>query len=124
MRYLLGILLAVYASAAMPALAGDCPAGGREEKLALIAKAPYCEEAARLFKLCAIGARLDGELAASANEVCEKTSFAKMTKKKREAYEAAISACNAPYAKKRGSINRSAAARCRVDVMEDYSKRQ
>ena len=123
MRYLLGMLLAICSLAAMPALAGDCPAGGRQEKLALIAKAPSCQEAARLFKLCAIGARLDGELAASANEVCEKTSFAKMTKKKREAYEAAISACNAPYAKKRGSINRSAAARCRVDVMEDYSKR-
>jgi hypothetical protein len=94
----------------MPALAGDCPAAGREERLGLIEKASSCLEAARLFEHCGIGASLDGELALRVSQVCEKTSLAKMPEQELEAYGAAIDACNARYARKRGSMYRSASA--------------
>ena len=41
---------------AVPACASDCPVAGRDEKLALLAKAQNCNEAANLFKRCAIEA--------------------------------------------------------------------
>ncbi len=102
--------------------AGDCPAAGRETKFELIANAPSCQEAARLFKLCAVGASLDGELALRVSEVCEKSFLTGLPGKEREAYEAAIDACNAPYAGKRGTMYRSVAAHCRVDVMARFAK--
>jgi len=77
----------------------------------------------RLFNRCAIGASLDGRLALSVMKVCEKTSLYRMSAKEREAYNAAIDACNAPYVMKRGTIYRSVAAHCRVDVMAEYAKR-
>jgi len=121
MRRSLGILSVICALAATPAFARDCPAAGGDERRAVIAKAPSCQEAARLFKLCAIGATLDGELAAAVEEVCEKP-LATLPEEKREAYEAAIEACNAPYARKRGSLYRSLAAWCRVDAMASYAE--
>ena len=108
---------------AVAALAGDCPVTGREEKLGLVANAPTCQEAARLFNLCTIGASFDAELALQVHDVCEKTSLAKLPEKERQAYKAAIRACNAPYVKKRGTIYRSVAAHCRVDAMADFAKR-
>ncbi|MFZ1109819.1 MAG: hypothetical protein WAN43_15910 [Rhodomicrobium sp.] len=107
---------------ALPAAARDCPAAGREEKLAFVAAAPSCQEAARRFRRCAIGARLDGDLALRVNDVCEKAWLSHLRGPKRAAYEAAIGACNAPYAARQGSMSRSAAAHCRVDVMAEYAK--
>jgi hypothetical protein len=123
MWHSISISLAICCFSAAPALAGDCPAGEGDGKVALVAKASSCQEAVRLFKLCAIGASLDGRLAASVHEVCERTVIAKLPEKEREAYEAAIAACNAPYVRKRGTIYRSVAAHCRVDVMADFAKR-
>lgn len=119
--FVIGFALCCLSSLA--ALAGDCPVTGREEKLGLVANAPTCQEAARLFNLCTIGASFDAELALRVDEVCEKTSLAKLPENERQAYEAAIDACNAPYVKKRGTINRSVAAHCRVDAMADFAKR-
>ncbi|MGO9543808.1 MAG: hypothetical protein ACLPPF_03325 [Rhodomicrobium sp.] len=111
-----------FAGMTVLAQAGECPAAGREAKFELIASAPSCQEAARLFKLCAVGASFDGELALRVDRVCEKSFLSGLPGKEREAYEAAIDSCNAPYAKKRGSIYRSVAARCRVDVMLQFAK--
>jgi hypothetical protein len=100
----------------------DCPIAGRQTRRSLIASAQTCEEAARLFRLCATGASLDGKLALSVGKVCEKSFLAKLPPKERDAYQAAIDACNAPYIHKRGTLYRSAAAHCRVGVMADFAK--
>jgi hypothetical protein len=102
--------------------AKDCPAAGGKAKLSLIESAETCQEAVRLFRLCAIGASLDGRLALQAGKVCEKRFLAQLQGKERDAYRAAIDACNAPYASKRGTIYRSVAAHCRVDAMAAFAK--
>jgi hypothetical protein len=70
-----------------------------------------------------MGASIDGRLALSVMKVCDKSSLARMPAKERAAYEAAIEGCNRPYALKPGTIYRSVAARCRVDVMAQYAGR-
>jgi hypothetical protein len=72
--------------------AKEGPAAGREPRLLLIDTAPTCQEAARLFRLCAIGATLDGELALSVEKVCKRSFLAQLLGKVREAYQAAIDA--------------------------------
>jgi hypothetical protein len=122
-RYRFLIPSTIYAFVQMTSLtmARDCPVAGGETKLSLIASAQTCQEAARLFRLCAIGASLDGRLALSVENVCEKTLF-RLPEKEREAYRAAIDACNAANARKRGTIYRAVAAHCRVDAMDAFAK--
>jgi hypothetical protein len=90
--------------------------------VAVIASAQTCQKTVRLFKRCAIGASLDGRLALSVMKVCERSSLARMPAKERAAYEAEIDGCNRPYVLKRGTIYRSVAAHCRVDVMAQYDR--
>jgi hypothetical protein len=125
MRQLLVISFAIFTCTQIGSSAGAqrCPVSNGNEKVALVARATSCQDAVRLFKRCAIGATLDGRLALSVTRVCEKTSLARMPAKERAAYEAAIDGCNAPYALKRGTIYRSVAAHCRVDVMAQYAGR-
>ncbi len=104
-----------------PAAGGDCPAAGRDGRLAYLAAAPSCQQAALRFKRCAIGARLDGELALRVEEVCGKAFLSRLRGEDRAGDEAAIDACNAPNAKKLGGIYRSIAAHCRVGVMAKYA---
>ena len=116
------IILFVAAGLAGRAFAGDCPAAGGDGRRAFVARAPSCEKAARRFKGCAIGARLDGVLALGVEGVCDKAYLSRLRGRERAAYRAAIEACNAPYAKKQGSIYRSSAAHCRVDIMAKYAR--
>jgi hypothetical protein len=110
------------AMAATPAPARNCPVSGGNERQKFISEAPSCEEAVRRFKLCAIGATLDGPLSARVGEVCEKAYLSKLPENERKAYAAAIYACNAPYVAKRATIYRSVSAHCRVDAMAQYAK--
>ncbi len=110
------------AMAATPSPAGNCPVSGGGERQNFVREAPSCEEAVRRFKLCSIGASLDGPLALRVSEVCEKAYLSKLPEKEREAYRAAIDACNAPYAARQGTMYRSIAAFCRVDMMAQYAK--
>lgn len=123
MRSLLGLAVAVWCFTALtvPASAGGCPVAGRDEKLALLAKVRSCNEAAALFKRCAIGASLDAMLTVPVEEVCERSRLVNLSPEERKAYEAAIHDCNAPYVRKRGTIYRSIAAHCRVEVMAKYA---
>ena len=123
-RYLVLAAFPAYALIHMTSAAGakDCPAAGEKTKFSLIESAQTCQEAARLFALCAVGASLDGRLALSVEKVCERSFLAQLPAKEREAYRAAIDACNAPYATKRGTIYRSVAAHCRVDIMAAFAK--
>src|SRR5215469_6133894 len=114
MKQLLVISIAIFSCAQFEssAAAERCPVTGGDARRAIIARAPSCQDAVRLFKRCAIGANLDGWLALSVMKVCEKSSLARMPAKERAAYEAAIDGCNRPYALKRGTIYRSVAAHC------------
>jgi hypothetical protein len=123
-RYLFLVTSTIYALIQMTSVAAakDCPVAGGETKRSLIASAQTCQEAARVFKLCAVGASLDGRLALSVEKVCERSFLAQLPDKEREAYRAAIDACNAANAQKRGTIYRSVAAHCRVDAMAAFAK--
>lgn len=102
--------------------ASDCPAQIPQDKFKIISEAPSCREAARLFKLCAIGSSFDGSLALPVSENCERRSLAGLTPARRKTYEAAVDACNRQYARKQGAMFRSHAAFCRVSAMEKFSK--
>ncbi len=121
MRYFWAALSVTCCLAAAPAMGGDCPASGPEERIAAVAKAGTCQEAVDLCRRCSIGGMLDVSLASSVNDVCEKTALSKLTKEEREAYKAATDACYASHSKKRGTLHRSAPAHCWVDVMADYA---
>jgi hypothetical protein len=110
--------------ATVPALGAEvCPVHGPEEKLQILAAAPSCQESVRLFTLCAMGASLDGRLAVPVKENCEKRFISRLTAERRKTYEAELEACNAKYAQRQGTINRSANAFCRVDVISKYAGR-
>jgi hypothetical protein len=104
-----------------PARAGDCPEHGPEGRRRAIASAPSCQEAIRVFKLCAIGGALDGELAASVAENCEGNALASLPASLRANYDADIQTCNAQYPRMKGSIHRSHTAYCHVDAIERYA---
>jgi hypothetical protein len=125
MRQLLAISLAIFSCIQIESSAGAerCPVSDGNKRVALVARATTCRDAVRLFKRCAIGASLDGRLALSVMKVCEKSSLARMPAKERAAYETAIDGCNRPYVLKPGTIYRSVAAHCRVDVMAQYDRR-
>jgi hypothetical protein len=123
MRQSLAYLLAFLVLAAVPASAGDCPEQGPEGRQNAIAQAPSCMEAVRIFKLCAIGATLDGVLALRVQEKCEKRVLSTLPATRRKDYEAGIQACNAQYFRKKGSIYRSRTVFCHVDVIEKYAGR-
>jgi hypothetical protein len=124
MRQLFLIAIAICSCAQIESSAGArrCPVADGNERVALVARARSCQKAVWLFNRCTIGATLDGRLALSVMTVCEKTSLHQMSAKEREAYDAAIYACNAPYVMKRGTIYRSVAAHCRVDVIAEYAR--
>jgi hypothetical protein len=107
---------------ATAANANECPVQGPQEKLKLVLQAPSCREAARLFKLCAIGSAFDGELALPVSENCERRVLAALKPNRRKAYEATVDACNSQYARMRGSMFRSHAAFCRVGAMEKFGR--
>jgi hypothetical protein len=121
--YVIAFAICSYAQIEPSAGAEGCPVTDGNARVAAIARATSCQNAVRLFKRCAIGASLDGRLALSVMKVCEKSSLSRLPAKERAAYEAAIDGCNAPYALKRGTIYRSVAAHCRVDVMAQYDRR-
>jgi hypothetical protein len=125
MRQLLVIAFAICSCAQIESSAGArrCPLSDGNERVLLVARAPACKKPVGLFNRCTIGASLDGRLALSVMKVCEKTSLYRMSAKEREAYNAAIDACNRPYVLKRGTIYRSVAAHCRVDVIAEYARR-
>jgi hypothetical protein len=125
MRQLFVIAFAICSCAQIESSAGaeGCPVTGGDPRRAIIARASSCQKAVRLFKRCTIGGILDGGLALSVMKVCEKTSLYRMSAKEREAYNAAIDACNAPYVMKHGTMYRSVSAHCRVDVMAEYARR-
>jgi hypothetical protein len=125
MRQLLVIAFAIFSCSQIESSAGAerCPVTGGDARRAIIARAPSCQNAVRLFKRCATGASLDGLLALSVMKVCERSSLARMPAKERAAYEAAIDGCNRPYVLKPGTRYRSVAAHCRVDVMAQYDRR-
>lgn len=100
----------------------DCPVQGTEQKLKTIASAAGCKEAVDLFKLCAIGSSSDARLAVPVLAICEKHFLSKLTAERRKAYAAAIEKCNAQYAKRQGTMYRSMAASCRVNMTYKYSK--
>jgi hypothetical protein len=111
-----------FAAMTVPAGAGDCPGQGPEGREQAISAAPSCQEAAALFKRCAIGGLLDGSLALQVEEVCEKHGEAALPAAKREAFEAEIQGCNKQYAKKKGAMYRSLTAFCHVEAMERYAQ--
>lgn len=127
MRVFLALCFAVMCRAtvmASAANAGQCPAQDPRDKLKIVAEAPSCREAARLFKLCALGSAFDGALSAPVSEACERDALVNLSPPRRKAYEAALKACNDRYARKPGPLFLSHAAFCRVGAMEKYGRRR
>jgi hypothetical protein len=119
MRMIATLCFIAMASAAN---ASDCPVQGPQDKLKIVREAPSCREAARLFKLCAIGSAFDGELALPVSNNCERRVLAGLSPVRRKAYETTVNACNRQYAQMRGSMFRSRAAFCRVGAMEKFGR--
>lgn len=108
-----------------PAVAQDsCPvpeAGGDPEKiLAAINEASDCTSAADLARSCASGTSVDVGLTSAAIQRCEK-DFARITRAERAMYTQLSHRCEKKYAKERGTMYRSAASFCRLDVAATFS---
>lgn len=113
--------LCLLALATTASVAG-CPVRSAKATLQIVEQAPRCEDAARLFRRCAIGTIFDGRLEALVKMNCEGRFLHRLKPWRRKAYETELDACDAYSAAGRGAPLLSRTAFCRVSVMEKYAK--
>ncbi len=115
--------VAAFLLLASSALAEDCPTSGYEEIEKLLADAPSCNRSMALFEACSFGASGDVGLGEVVTKKCEGVFLSTLSKSERRTYDRKIEACWHKYAKKEGTMYRSAAAFCAAGVAQDYARR-
>jgi hypothetical protein len=116
------LLLGTLLLSAVAAQAADCPFAGPDVDDGLTA-APTCKAAARLLSDCALGASGDVARGGIVREKCERDFLPGLGPKEARAYRAGLARCARKYAKQEGSMYRSMAAFCAVELAERYSAR-
>ena len=91
--------------------------------IAAVQKAGSCYEAATVAESCAMGSSMDVGITQPAIEKCSKDFMAKLSKNKIDlsAYNRLLKRCGDKYAKMEGTMYRSAAAFCVLDINRVYS---
>ena len=109
---------AAYAAAAAPKC-GDSGVTTEED----LAAAPSCAAAQKLHAACSYGASGDTGLAQVVIDKCEADFLPGMPAAQKRVYNAKLTACDAKYARRAGSVYVSAAAFCRENAAADYAKK-
>lgn len=96
--------------------ASSCPVeGGADEILAAIEGAGSCFSAAGIAEACAFGSNIDRSFVDAATTVCS-SGFGEMSSADQERYAALLDRCVVTYQDFDGSLYRSLAAHCQLEV--------
>jgi len=94
----------------------SCPVDLDADKIsAAIEGAGSCYTAAGIAESCAFGSSLDVQFVSSASTICER-GFGSMTAADKRAYETLLGECSAKYENESGTLYRSMAAFCTLEV--------
>ena len=110
-------------SLSVPALAAECTVEDRSTLEDVMAQAPSCAAAYKMFEDCALGGSGDVSLGEAVQEKCEGSFLSKLDAAKKTAYNKQLTACDRKYAKREGTMYRSATAFCRAGTARDYAKK-
>jgi hypothetical protein len=105
------------------ARAEECPVTGADATTETLSAAPTCREAAALYGKCTWGSSIDVQFAAIVVEKCRGEFLAKLTSQRRVAYQRQHEKCTRKYRNRDGTLYRSLAASCTVNVADDFAKR-
>ena len=114
------VALALMVAAAAPGLAAECPPAEAE---AVIRRAASCAAAVSAYESCIVGSSFDVPLAAIAIDICESAFKSKLAAPQRKSYERRMDQCERKYERQSGSMYRSYAATCRVEVAKAEAAR-
>ncbi|HXW15375.1 MAG TPA: lysozyme inhibitor LprI family protein [Terriglobia bacterium] len=121
----LGCIAFILMCANILACAQDaCQFGGDEAADAsakALEQAKTCNAAATKMHNCAWGSSLDGYLATIVVSKCEKTFLEKLSPAGKKRYHDEMQLCGYEYARQEGTMYRSAAALCAVDVAARFA---
>lgn len=94
----------------------SCPVAGNADKiLAAIEGGGNCRTASGIAEACAYGSSLDVQFVAAATDVCS-TGFDAMPTAMRATYDSLVSRCGDKFASESGTLYRSMAAFCTLEV--------
>ena len=110
---------------AAPASAMDCPTSdlAYEAREQAVKDAPTCKAALDVMEACAFGATGDRGLATIVQQRCEPLFLPKLSKAQRRAYDREQGHCDEKYARKSGTMYRSASAFCQAQSTVNYAAR-
>jgi hypothetical protein len=118
MRGLPIVLVLIYAR---PALAAECPAASSEAVLSALRTARSCRGAAQTYRACTRATTQDVQFAEAVVGKCESGFVARLTPKQRASYQRQIRS-ERKYARETGTMYRSFAASCRVNVALRFAR--
>jgi hypothetical protein len=122
-RRLFAVCIVFLFSSAAWAATTECPTLDGEKIEKLLAEAPSCDQAMKLFEACEYSASGDVGLGEIVIKKCEGDFLAKLSKARRRVYDRKIKACWRKYAKKSGTMYRSFEAFCAAGVAQTYARR-
>ena len=101
---------------------GQCPVddSNSDNIRRAIGSSESCHEAATIAESCAYGSSIDVVFAGDAVDVCER-DFTHISMPQRETYQALVSQCRTKYEKEEGTMYRSAAAFCALQIARAFS---
>ena len=120
MRGLPVVLLAMIC--APPAFAAECPAASSDAVLSALRNARSCRGAAQTYRACTRVTTQDVPFAEAVVGKCESGFVARLTPKQRASYQRQIRQCERKYARETGTMYRSFAASCRVNVALRFAR--
>jgi hypothetical protein len=104
------------------ALAAECPAASAEDVLSALRNARSCRGAAQTYRACTRTTTQDVEFAEIAVSKCESGFLGRLKPKQRTSYRRQMSQCERKYARETGTMCRSFAASCRVNVALRFAR--
>ena len=110
-------------SLCVPTLAAECTVEDRSTLDDVLAQSPSCAAAYKMFEDCALGGSGDVPLGEAVQEKCEGGFLSKLDAAKKTTYNKQIAACDRKYAKREGTMYRSATAFCRAGAARDYARK-
>jgi hypothetical protein len=104
--------------------AEECPAKSTsmDDIIAVLKAAPGCDRAMTLFEACAFGASGDVQLGEVAAKTCEADFIGQASPPQKLGYQRELEACDRKYRNKSGTMYLSAAAFCRAEAAQRYSR--
>lgn len=120
---LFGLGICLMASAAVPALAFDCPVSDYVAVGDRVSDAPTCDAAMQLLLACQLGSSADVAVSLIVIEKCEVDFLPSLGARARRGYDRKVAACGKNFSGEGGTLFQSIRAICAAQVAHDYAVR-